>query len=247
MHELIHLRRGDLWLNLLQTLLQILYWWHPLLWLANARIRRTREEAVDDAVMLNLRDEAETYAPTLIEVAKLSLSPPLSTMGLVGILESQSSLARRIERLIDFHPPRKSGLTLGSLASVTAFAALALPMGQAPAPLGSASPDAVQTVAPPTDDAATRGQGRKEFDAPNRQAPGRTASCFMKWASLPRLRPRSPELSNKTPKTSPPITTLTWSAKPGSTPRQKYHRRCLSLIPMPAPIMLSPAAAASAS
>ena len=57
-------------MNFLQTLSQIVYWWHPLVWLANARIRRVREEAVDDAVMLALRDEAETYAPTLLEVAK---------------------------------------------------------------------------------------------------------------------------------------------------------------------------------
>ena len=52
LHELFHLKRGDVWVNLLQTLLQILYWWHPLLWLANARIRRLREEAVDDCVYL---------------------------------------------------------------------------------------------------------------------------------------------------------------------------------------------------
>jgi beta-lactamase regulating signal transducer with metallopeptidase domain len=54
LHELVHLRRGDVWVNCLQALVQILYWWHPLLWLANARIRRVREEAVDDAVMLAL-------------------------------------------------------------------------------------------------------------------------------------------------------------------------------------------------
>src|SRR5262249_51506870 len=40
LHELIHLRRRDVWVNCAQTLLQIFYWWHPLLWLANARVRR---------------------------------------------------------------------------------------------------------------------------------------------------------------------------------------------------------------
>jgi len=52
LHESFHLRRRDVWVNCAQALLQILYWWHPLLWVANARIRRLREEAVDDAVML---------------------------------------------------------------------------------------------------------------------------------------------------------------------------------------------------
>ncbi|HUZ06309.1 MAG TPA: M56 family metallopeptidase, partial [Candidatus Paceibacterota bacterium] len=34
LHELIHLRRRDVWMNFLQALLQIFYWWHPLVWLA---------------------------------------------------------------------------------------------------------------------------------------------------------------------------------------------------------------------
>jgi beta-lactamase regulating signal transducer with metallopeptidase domain len=138
LHELLHLRRGDVWVNCAQSLLQIVYWWHPLLWFANARIRRVREEAVDDAVMLALNDDADAYAPTLLEVAKLALRRPLASLGLVGILESRSSLRQRIERLMDFRPPRKAGLTLGSALAVFGFAALAVPMGEAPAPTESA-------------------------------------------------------------------------------------------------------------
>ena len=132
LHELTHLRRGDVWMNCAQALGQIVYWWHPLLWLANARIRRVREEAVDDAVMLALPDAAETYAPTLLEVAKLAFHRPLASLGLVGILESRSALRQRIERLVDFHPPRRAGLTLASLLGIVAFTALAVPMGEAP-------------------------------------------------------------------------------------------------------------------
>ncbi len=134
LHELVHLRRRDVWVNCAQSLAQLAYWWHPLLWMANARIRRLREEAVDDAVMHALRDEAEAYAPTLLEVAKLALRRPLASLGLVGILESHNSLRQRIQRLLDFCPTRKSGLTLGSALWVVAFGALALPMGKAPKP-----------------------------------------------------------------------------------------------------------------
>ncbi|MGO8763517.1 MAG: M56 family metallopeptidase [Limisphaerales bacterium] len=132
LHEMFHLRRKDVWVNCAQALLQIFYWWHPLLWLANARIRRLREEAVDDAVMLALRDEAEIYAPTLLEVARLAFHRPLMSLGLVGIMESRSALRRRIERLLNFRAPRKAGLTLLSLCGIFAFSAVALPMGQAP-------------------------------------------------------------------------------------------------------------------
>lgn len=144
LHELTHLRRGDVWMNCAQALVQIVYWWHPLLWLANARIRRVREEAVDDAVMLTLRDDAETYAPTLLEVAKLAFHRPLASLGLVGILESRSALRQRIERLVDFHAPRKAGLTIASLLGILAFTALAVPMGEAP-PTSSNTNDVVRS------------------------------------------------------------------------------------------------------
>ncbi|HXP62392.1 MAG TPA: M56 family metallopeptidase, partial [Dongiaceae bacterium] len=155
LHELVHLRRGDLWLSFAQALLQIVYWWHPLLWAANARIRRAREEAVDDAVMLALEDQAEAYAPTLVQVARLALARPPVSLGLVGILESGSFLRQRVERLLDFHPPRKAGLTLASVFSVAAFAALALPMGQAPAPAPKPEPSAAEaaSAAPATSSA----------------------------------------------------------------------------------------------
>lgn len=133
LHELFHLRRGDVWVNCAQALLQIIYWWHPLLWLANARIRRLREEAVDDAVMLALRDEADGYVPTLLAVAKLAFRRPLLSLGLVGILESRGALRRRIERLVDFRAPRRAGLTLVSLLGIFMFSAVAVPMGEAPA------------------------------------------------------------------------------------------------------------------
>jgi Flp pilus assembly secretin CpaC len=80
-----------------------------------------------------LRDEAETYAPTLLEVATLALNRPLASLGLVGILESRHALRQRIERLVDFRPPRKAGLTLVSLLGIFVFSAVALPMGEGPA------------------------------------------------------------------------------------------------------------------
>ena len=133
LHELMHLRRGDLWVNGAQALLQVAYWWHPLLWVVNARVRRLREEAVDDAVMLALRDDAENYAPTLLEVARLALQRPRLSLGLVGIMESRSALRQRIERLLDFRAPSRAGVTFAAWLGIGIFSAVALPMGEAPA------------------------------------------------------------------------------------------------------------------
>lgn len=104
LHELIHLRRLDLWVNCAQTLLQIAFWWHPLLWIANAQIRRIREEAVDDAVVSDMKNNRDAYPQTLVEVAKLTFNRPWTALGLIGILESKSALKRRIRRLMDLPP-----------------------------------------------------------------------------------------------------------------------------------------------
>lgn len=145
LHELVHLKRADVWVNCAQTLLQIIYWWHPLLWLANARIRRVREEAVDDAVMFALKDDAELYAPTLLEVAKLAFRRPLASLGLVGILESKNALRQRIERLVNLPTPRQAGLSIASALAIVAFSAMAVPMGEAPRAHGSLEPESEST------------------------------------------------------------------------------------------------------
>jgi hypothetical protein len=96
--------------------------------------------------MLALRDKAETYAPTLLEVAKLALERPLATLGLVGILESHQALRPRIERLLELRPRKPGGLSFAASLCLFAFGAIALPMGQAPARLSDKSGIARQTA-----------------------------------------------------------------------------------------------------
>jgi beta-lactamase regulating signal transducer with metallopeptidase domain len=68
-HEVAHFRRGDSWLLPLICLLRVLYWWHPLVWLALARLRRERENACDDLV-LNQNFRATDYADLIIDTAR---------------------------------------------------------------------------------------------------------------------------------------------------------------------------------
>jgi beta-lactamase regulating signal transducer with metallopeptidase domain/biopolymer transport protein ExbD len=151
LHEIAHVRRADVWVNCAQGLLQLVYWWHPLLWLANARIRRLREEAVDDAVILALRGDSGIYAPTLLAVARLALNRSLAGLGLVGILESRNALRQRVERLLSVTTPRRAGLSVVSISGILAFGAMAVPMGPAPsrpAPWGPAGIEHVSVFPP---------------------------------------------------------------------------------------------------
>jgi beta-lactamase regulating signal transducer with metallopeptidase domain len=129
LHELIHVRRRDLWLNLPQALVQIIWWWNPFVWLANARIRLLREQAVDEQVMLLTHGEEEsTYPATLVAVARYCADRPVLTLSFVGILESRHHLRSRVERLLNGPLPPRAGLGRLGWLTLVLTACLALPM-----------------------------------------------------------------------------------------------------------------------
>ncbi len=130
LHELIHLKRGDLWANYVQTLLQIIYWWHPLLWLANRQIRGLREQAVDEQVMAFLADDQIVYPETLLQVARHCFTRPIASLGMVGIIESSGALKERVHRLVSWPQPRRTKLGVIGVMAIIISGVLLLPMAQ---------------------------------------------------------------------------------------------------------------------
>lgn len=68
LHELAHVKRGDLLFELLAQLATALYWFNPLVWLAAYRLRVERERACDDSV-INTGVRQSEYATQLLTVA----------------------------------------------------------------------------------------------------------------------------------------------------------------------------------
>jgi thiol-disulfide isomerase/thioredoxin len=69
LHELTHVQRGDLLTQSIAAVGCALYWFNPLSWWGAAQMRRLRELACDDAVVMHTTDPTE-YAQTLLDVAK---------------------------------------------------------------------------------------------------------------------------------------------------------------------------------
>jgi beta-lactamase regulating signal transducer with metallopeptidase domain len=107
LHELAHIKRGDLGLNLVQTILQIAYFYNPLLWLVNSVIRTVREQAVDENVLAAVGEKTPWYPETLTNVAGLDLKDPGLGLSLVGVVESKSALVSRITHILNLPWPRK--------------------------------------------------------------------------------------------------------------------------------------------
>jgi len=134
MHELAHMKRGDLWINSLQTLLQVLYFYNPFVWFANAMIRRTREEAVDETVLVALGGQARDYSDTLIDIGEMVLWKADLGLRLIGVAESERILRWRIKHMLTRPIPKSSRLGVMGTVILTVMAALFLPMARGQRP-----------------------------------------------------------------------------------------------------------------
>lgn len=92
-HELAHIRRHDYLVNLVQSAVETLLFYHPAVWWLSARIRRERENCCDDVAVAMLGD-AIGYARALTAIeARRARTPRLAAAADGG------PLMRRISRL----------------------------------------------------------------------------------------------------------------------------------------------------
>ncbi|MEX0717068.1 MAG: M56 family metallopeptidase [Planctomycetaceae bacterium] len=80
-HELAHIRRYDLWVNLAQRIVETLLFHHPAVWWLSRRLRRERELCCDETAV-RLTGQPVGYARALEHVARWrvdSLGPVLAT------------------------------------------------------------------------------------------------------------------------------------------------------------------------
>lgn len=84
-HELAHIRRRDLWVNLIQNIVHVLYFFNPFLWVAGAVLRRLRDEAADETVRDVIGTQDPSYAQRLADVARLPLLCPATDRDLLSV------------------------------------------------------------------------------------------------------------------------------------------------------------------
>lgn len=133
LHELVHIRRRDLWVQWLQVVVQVVWWWNPAMWVATARLRTLRELAVDEEVQhLHGPERGHVYAGVLVEVARFVVGTSRWQGGLVGVVESGRSLRKRVERLLSNPTPGSTRLGPCSWAAVLCLGLVLVPMGFRP-------------------------------------------------------------------------------------------------------------------
>jgi len=119
-HELAHIKRGDLWVNSVQTFLQVVYFYNPFVWFANSIIRKVCEEAVDETVLVALGGQAKDYSNTLIDIGETVFWKADLGLRLIGVAESKKALQWRIRHMLNRPIPKNSKLgALGIIANLS--------------------------------------------------------------------------------------------------------------------------------
>ena len=108
-HELAHIRRHDYLVNLLQTLVETLLFYHPAVWWLSRRIRIEREHCCDD-LAVSLCGDPVSYARALAELEELR-----SRGGQFVLAANGGSLLDRVRRLLG--APTHAGRGPGWLAA----------------------------------------------------------------------------------------------------------------------------------
>ncbi len=115
-HELAHIRRHDFLVNLWQTALETVFFYHPAVWSLSRRLRAEREHCCDD-VALSVIGDPVCYGRALLHVEELRGPEPLLALGAAG-----SSLPGRIQRLFGQPTPPTSAAGLIAAALLTSVA-----------------------------------------------------------------------------------------------------------------------------
>jgi len=147
-HELAHIRREDFIVNLLQTFLCNVFFFHPGVWWMSGRVDDEREHCCDD-LAVDATGQATSYAKTLINISALNQSMVGGTPALALAIEGpgkkkeRGGFGFRIKRL--FKVPTGAG-TYGEGFATACILFAALIFGVAATGYTSDSQDTLSKV-----------------------------------------------------------------------------------------------------
>lgn len=150
-HELAHIRRHDYLLNMMQTAIETLLFYHPAVWWVGKKIRQERENCCDDLAVAACGD-ALVYARALTALEQIRCAAPQLAMAATG-----GSLLARIRRLVENRQPVTSsastwlagGIVMLALGALWAARPISITHDRATASYAAAEPaPAPQSASP---------------------------------------------------------------------------------------------------
>jgi beta-lactamase regulating signal transducer with metallopeptidase domain len=123
-HEACHVRRHDNLTAAIHKCVEVVFWFHPLVWWIGANLLREREAACDESVV-EQGHRRTVYAESILQVCRLSVAAKFSGMA----ASTGGDLARRMSSIMSEHRALPIGharfLLLLSMAIVACYAPIA--------------------------------------------------------------------------------------------------------------------------
>jgi beta-lactamase regulating signal transducer with metallopeptidase domain len=98
-HELAHIMRNDYVFNIIQSVIEALFYFHPAVWWISAQIRNERENCCDD-MAIQLCGNSMTYAKSLVSVQEMAYYSPQMAMAFAG-KSNKNQLLLRVQRVLN--------------------------------------------------------------------------------------------------------------------------------------------------
>ena len=103
LHELAHVRRGDLWVVMFQRVVQAVFFFNPAVHLANWIIDELREYACDDAALAACKTSRSDCGEGFLAIIERSAGHAPVAAPALGLFEGRMLIRRRLLRILDNH------------------------------------------------------------------------------------------------------------------------------------------------
>lgn len=110
-HELAHHKRFDLLFGTAQRLLQIAWFFHPLVWWQLRKLDHLRECACDETAQARTQVRGKQCAQALLQVAAQSSLPQNPRFALQTLHNDKNTMKQRIHRLMNTKRTARAGMT----------------------------------------------------------------------------------------------------------------------------------------
>ena len=94
-HELCHVRRHDNLTAVVHMVVEVIFWWHPLVWFIGSRLVHERERACDEHVLRTLH-RPRLYARALLNVCRRYVQAPRTYVSAAG----GPNIVRRVDAIL---------------------------------------------------------------------------------------------------------------------------------------------------
>jgi beta-lactamase regulating signal transducer with metallopeptidase domain len=122
LHELVHIRRGDHLVRMLELAVGVVYWWLPIVGPIGRRLRACEERCCDGAVVARLPHQRRDYAQLLLDVVEFANPLPREAIAQASSMGAADDLEQRLIAILDAANGARNARPAGMLAIVVACA-----------------------------------------------------------------------------------------------------------------------------